>query len=81
MRLIRRTARGFVLRWLTIAVRRYLRYGLSHRDVEELLAERGINADHVSVYRQRAPGCGSIHARLSCVVCLRRFGREAVRPT
>jgi len=36
---------------ITLAVRWYLRYGLSYRDVEELLAERGIVADHVSVYR------------------------------
>ena len=28
-----------------------MRYGLSYRDVEELLAERGIEVDHVSVYR------------------------------
>jgi transposase, IS6 family len=34
-----------------IAVRWYLRYGLSYRDVEELLAERGIEVDHVTVYR------------------------------
>jgi len=36
---------------ITIAVRWYLRYGLSYRDVEELLAERGIEVDHVTVYR------------------------------
>jgi len=36
---------------ITIAIRWYLRYGLSYRDVEELLAERGIEVDHVSVYR------------------------------
>jgi transposase, IS6 family len=35
---------------ITIVVRWYLRYGLSYRDVEELLAERGITVDHVSVY-------------------------------
>jgi len=29
----------------------YLRYGLSYRDVEELLAERGIDVDDVSIYR------------------------------
>jgi hypothetical protein len=29
----------------------YLRYGLSYRDVEELLAERGVQVDHVTVYR------------------------------
>jgi transposase, IS6 family len=36
---------------ITLAVRWYLRYGLSYRDVEELLAECGITVDHVSVYR------------------------------
>src|SRR6266487_7157438 len=36
---------------IVLAVRWYLRFGLSYRDVEELLAERGIEADHVSVYR------------------------------
>jgi hypothetical protein len=34
-----------------IAVRWYLRYGLFYRDVEELLAERSIVVDHVTVYR------------------------------
>jgi hypothetical protein len=36
---------------IAVAVRWYLRYGLSYRDVEELLAERGIEVDHVTVYR------------------------------
>ena len=34
-----------------MAVRWYLRFSLSYRDVEELLAERGIEVDHVTVYR------------------------------
>jgi transposase, IS6 family len=34
-----------------LAVRWYLRHGLSYRDVEELLIERGIVVDHVTVYR------------------------------
>jgi transposase-like protein len=34
-----------------VAVRWYLRYGLSYRDVEELLAERGVDVDHVTVFR------------------------------
>jgi IS6 family transposase len=34
-----------------LAVRWYLRFGLSYRDVEELLAERGVEVDHVTVYR------------------------------
>ena len=36
---------------ITLAVRWYLRYGLSYRDVEKLLAERGVAVDHVTVYR------------------------------
>ena len=32
-------------------MRWYLRYGLSYRDVEELLGERGIVVDHVTIYR------------------------------
>jgi transposase-like protein len=34
-----------------VAVRWYLRNGLSYPDVEELLAERGIAVDHVTIYR------------------------------
>src|SRR2546426_10201176 len=29
----------------------YLRFGLSYRDLEELLAERGIDVDHVTLFR------------------------------
>jgi transposase-like protein len=36
---------------IVLALRWYLRYGLSYRDVEELLAERGIEVDHVTIYR------------------------------
>jgi hypothetical protein len=46
------------VRWLrfppeviTLAVRWYLRFGLSYRDVGELLAERGITIDYVSIFR------------------------------
>ena len=36
---------------ISVAVRWYLRYGLSYRDVEELLAERAVTVDHVTIYR------------------------------
>jgi transposase-like protein len=36
---------------ISVAVRWYLRFGLSYRDVEELLAERGVEVDHVTIYR------------------------------
>jgi hypothetical protein len=34
-----------------LAVRWYLPYGLSYRDVEELLVEGGVHVDHVTIYR------------------------------
>jgi len=36
---------------IMLAVRWYLRFGLSYRDLEELLAERRIEVDHVTLYR------------------------------
>jgi hypothetical protein len=51
-----------------LAVRWYLRSGLSYRDVEELPAEFGVDLDHVSVYAGPA-----VHAaadrRRPVVVC------------
>ena len=34
-----------------MAVRWYLRFGRSYRDVEELVTDRGVQVDHVTVYR------------------------------
>jgi IS6 family transposase len=44
---------GFRFPWevIAVSVRWYLRYGLSYRDVEELLAERGVTVDHVTIFR------------------------------
>jgi IS6 family transposase len=36
---------------ILLAVRWYLRYALSYRDLEEFLAERGIDVDHVTLFR------------------------------
>jgi transposase-like protein len=36
---------------ILLAVAWYLRFFLSYRDVEELLADRGLHADHVTVWR------------------------------
>jgi transposase-like protein len=36
---------------IVVAVRWYLRFNLSYRDVEELLVERGVEVDHVTVHR------------------------------
>ena len=37
---------------ILLAVGWYLRFSLSYRDVEELLAERGLLVDHVTVWRR-----------------------------
>jgi len=58
---------------IVLAVRWYLRFGLSYRDVEELLAERGIEVDHVifkraptvSSVRRLSPGLGQASVRLA----------------
>jgi len=34
-----------------VAVRWHLRFDLSYRDIEELLVERGVEVDHVTMYR------------------------------
>jgi transposase-like protein len=36
---------------IMVAARWYLRFNLSYRDVDELLIERGVEVDHVTVYR------------------------------
>ena len=50
--------RPTIFRWrqtepalILCAVRWYLRYSLSLRDVDELLEERGLDADHTTVWR------------------------------
>jgi IS6 family transposase len=37
---------------IVLAVRWHLRFGLSYRDVEALVVERGVEVDHVTVYRR-----------------------------
>jgi IS6 family transposase len=36
---------------IVLCVRWYLRYALSYRDLEELMAERGLGVDHTTVFR------------------------------
>jgi transposase, IS6 family len=46
---------------ILVAVCWYLRYARSYRDVEELLAERGVIVDHVTIYRYLSLGA-AVHA-------------------
>ena len=43
--------RHFAPEVILCAVRWYLRYSLSYREVEELLVERGLEIDHTTVWR------------------------------
>ena len=36
---------------MLMAIRWYLAYKLSYRDIEELLAERGVQVDHATIHR------------------------------
>ena len=42
---------GFPPDVIVLAVRWYLRFSLSYRDVDALLAERGVQLSHVTIYR------------------------------
>jgi IS6 family transposase len=55
---VKHATRPAIFKWrqsaptmILCAVRWYLRYSLSLRDVEELLAERGLQADHTTIWR------------------------------
>jgi hypothetical protein len=43
--------RHFELEIIILCVRRYLRYALSLRNLEEIMAERNVHVDHVTVWR------------------------------
>ena len=36
---------------ILLCVRWYLRYSLSYRDLEEMMTERGLSIDHVTIWR------------------------------
>ncbi len=35
----------------SVGVRWYCKYGISYRELQEMLAERGVNVDHSTIYR------------------------------
>lgn len=43
--------RHFEPQIILLCLRWYLRYSLSYRDLEEIMAERGLSVDHTTVYR------------------------------
>src|SRR5699024_5846858 len=55
---------GDVILW---AVRWYCRYPISYRDLEEMLAERGISVDHTTIYRWVQCYAPEMEKRLRCL--------------
>lgn len=43
--------RHFEAEIILLCVRRYLRYALSLRNLEEIMAERNVDVDHVTIWR------------------------------
>ncbi len=43
----RRQFEGEIILW---AVRWYCRYGISYRDLEQMMSERGVGVDHSTIY-------------------------------
>ena len=67
---------------IAVAVRWYLRYGVSYCDVEELLAERGITVDHVTIYRWVQTCTPRVRRRCSPGVDIRPvIGGSLTKPT
>jgi hypothetical protein len=61
-----------------VAVRRYLRYGLSYRDVEELLAEHGVTASTLIGRALHPPQIPASHCRRPAPgACGPRLARKA----
>ncbi len=52
-----------IIRW---AVRWYCKYGISYRELQEMLAERGVNVDHCGPYAGTA---NTASVTVSCRRC------------
>ena len=49
-----------------LCVRWYLRYSLSYRDLEEMMTERGLSLDHVTIWRWVQHYGPILNERLRC---------------
>jgi hypothetical protein len=59
---------GEIVVW---AVRWYCRYGVSYRDLEQMMGERGLSVDHSTIYRW-------VQHRLLCFADTEHEGGEAL---
>ena len=64
--------RQFDATLIVTCVRWYLRFALSLRDLEELMAERGLSVDHTTVWRWVQAYAPEVHRRLQGQVKYKR---------
>ena len=57
--------RHFEAEIIVLCVRWYLRFGLSFRNLEELMAERNVSVDHVTIWRCVQRYAPELHQRCS----------------
>ena len=62
---------GEIVLW---AVRWYCRYGISYRDLEQMMAERGVSVDHSTIYRWVQKYAPEVGKRLRWHWCRPRSG-------
>ena len=56
--------RHFAVEIIVTCVRWYLRFSLSLRDIEELMAERGFSVDHTTIWRWAQTYAPEVQRRL-----------------
>ena len=66
--------RHFEAEIIVLYVRRYLRFGLSFRNLEEMMAERNLSVDHVTIWRWVQRYSPELNRR-----CPRNSGRQTGR--
>jgi len=69
-----------------LCIRRYLRFGLSFRNLEELVVERHLNVDHVTIWRwvqryapELSPGTVPDQPVVARCIRARHFFQKALR--
>ena len=58
--------RHFAGELILLCVRWYCKYGISYRDLEEMMAERGVAVDHTTLYRWVQRYAPELEKRLRC---------------
>ena len=64
---------------IQFAVWLYYRFNLSHRDIEDLLAERGVKVDHATIHRWVLEYAPQLEVPVSPIALLKLEGKKRQR--